>query len=606
MSKKHAAKRIVKFGVYAALSPKGAKKVVKRTLVKRRTHKTRHQEYIAWFEQQRPSRTELEKQRAVAAKLSYKPLISIIVPLYNTPDHFLRSCLDSVLAQTYDNWELCLADDASPEEHVLKTVKEYAAKHKNIKFTSLKQNQHIVGASNEAIKLAKGEFIALLDHDDLLMPDALFEVASTLNKDPKLDLVYSDEDKVDEQGVHVEPFFKPDWSPDFLKSCNYITHFSVLRKTVVDKIGGFRYGTEGAQDWDLLLRFTGETSRIYHIPKIIYSWRKSPTSTAAAAKSKPYAYINQKRVLRDYLADSKRSASVYENIYLGFWRVRYSITDNPLVSIVIPTKDSPDYITRCINSIIENTSYANFEVVIVDTGTTDPKVLEFYESKRVKSNKIKVVQWEGQPFNFSSACNFGAKNSQGQYLLFLNNDTEILSSDWIESMLEHAQRDEIGMVGCKLLFPNKNIQHAGVVLRESDIAVHPFYNVHAKQDIFTNIYMSNIRNCLAVTAACSMVAREKFEKVGGFEEKLRVTYNDVDLCLKLHDAGFRNLYTPYAEVYHYESVSVGKISTSDRDGSELGKASDYMRREWGKYLKRDPYYNDNFAPKGLPYHLTER
>lgn len=606
MSTADAIKRVANYGLYAATHPKKIKHGLKKLLARKRLHKEREEDYVIWFDAHRHSPKYSEEQRKAAKKFKHRPLVSIILPLYNTPEHFLRQCLDSVLAQTYDNWELCVADDASPEPHVRQVVDEYATKHPNIKFTRLSANQHIVGASNEALKLARGEFIGLLDHDDLLLPNALFEVVDELNRHPDADLIYSDEDKVDENDIHVEPFFKPDWSPDFLLSCNYITHFAFLRKTIVDKIGGFRFGTEGAQDWDLFLRFTAESQKVYHVSKILYSWRKSDTSTAKAAKSKPYAYINQKRVLRDALAHNRRAVSVYDSVWLGFWRVSYAISDNPLVSIVIPTKDNPKLIRQCINSIIELTNYANFEIVIVDTGSINPAVHDFYGSKVVRSNRITVVDWKADSFNFSSACNFGARHSKGDYLVFLNDDTEVITSDWIKAMLEHAQRDDIGMVGCKLLFPDKNIQHAGVVLREHDIAVHPFYNSHEKQDIFSNIYISNIRDCLAVTAACSMVAKKKFDQVGGFDETLRVTYNDVDLCLRLYEAGYINLYTPYAELYHYESVSVGKVSTADRDVTELEASQKLMRERWGTYLKRDPFYNDNFATTGLPYHVVNK
>lgn len=608
MSKVDVAKKAVRFGLHTIASPRDAKRMVKFKQLQRATNKRREKEYVKWFDNtQVLSAAELEDQRKAAQKLPLQPLVSIILPLYNTDEAFLRACLDSVLAQTYENWQLCIADDASPKPHVWKVVEEYKSRNAGrIKAVRLEQNQHIVGASNAALKIADGEYVALLDHDDLLVPSALFESISCLSANPDADLIYSDEDKVDEKGMHIEPFFKPDWSPDFLRSCNYITHFAVLRRAVVSQINGFRYGTEGAQDWDLFLRFTAVSDKVYHVPKILYSWRKSPTSTAKTAKSKPYAYVNQKRALRDSLLQRTTSASVQENKYLGFWRVRYNIVGNPLVSIVIPTLDNPIYIARCVNSIIEQTSYPNFEIVIVDTGSKDPKTFDFYESKVVKSNRIKIVNWHKPQFNFSSACNVGAQHAKGDYLLFLNNDTKVISTGWIESMLEHAQRDDIGMVGCQLLFPHKNIQHAGVILRDGDVAVHPFYNMHPEEDIFTNIYIANIRNCLAVTAACCMVSTRKFDAVGGFNEKLRVTYNDVDLCLKLRDAGYFNLYTPYARVYHYESVSIGKVTTMSRDHKELDEAQDYMRKKWSKYLKRDPFYNDNFAPKGPAYNLFER
>ncbi len=606
MSKKDTAVKMAKFGARSVLYPKSATHTFRKIRGITKLAKEREKDYLAWFEAQQMTTAQINEQKLEAKKLTYKPLISIVVPLYNTPEDLFRECMESVLQQTYTNWELCLANDASPEPHVEAVGREFAKKYSNIKFINLEKNVHIVGASNEALKSAEGEFVSLLDHDDILMPNALFEAVKVLNANPKIDLIYTDEDKIDEKGKHIEPFFKPDWSPDFLKSCNYITHFSTLRKSIIDKIGGFRYGTEGAQDWDLLLRFTAETQNIYHIPKILYSWRKSETSTAKDPESKPYAYINQKRVLRDALANEEIATFVYENEYLGFWRASYAIKDNPKVSIVIPTKDNYKYISQCINSIIEYTAYTNFEIVIVDTGTTDTKTLDFYKSKVVKSNNIRIIHWKGSEFNFSSACNTGAKKASGEYLLFLNNDTEVKSNDWIESMLEHAQRDEIGMVGCKLLFESENIQHAGIVMRENDVAIHPFYNSHNHLDIFSNIYISNTRNCLAVTAACSMVSKKKFDKVGGFNEDLRITYNDVDLCLRLVEDGLYNVYTPYAQVYHHESISIGRISTSSRDNNEHAQAKAYMNDRWAKYIKRDPFYNENFVSVGLPYHLAPK
>lgn len=598
-------KRVAKVGLRTAASPKRAVREFKFEATRFQTNRMRREEYRKWFETHKSDTQELEEQQVQSSKFKHQPLISILVPIYNTPEKYLRECIESVLGQTYPNWELCIADDASPSQSAIRVVKEYARKNKKIKWVRMQQNMHIAGASNEALKLASGDFIALLDHDDILLPNALFEMVKAINLEPKVDLLYSDEDKIEDGKGHLEPYFKPDWSPDYLKSCNYITHFAVLRHSVVKHIGGFKVGTEGAQDWDLFLRFTQYTTNVVHVPKILYSWRKAPTSTAKTAASKPYAYINQRVALRNALQDSSYGASVKNHkLYSGFWRVRYHIKGNPKVSIVIPTKDNLPILRQCLLSIIDKTSYANFEIILVDTGSTDPEVWEFYNSRLITSNPIKLTKWSGKKFNFSLACNHGAKHATGEYLLFLNNDTEVITQDWIEGMLEHAQRDEVGMVGVRLYFPNKTIQHAGVVLSERDIAFHPFFGEDPKQDVFTTTYDSNIRNCSAVTAACCMVSKKKFNKVKGFDPVLRVTYQDVDLNLKLLDVGYQNVYTPYVELYHHESMSVGKMQGDTRDMVEVKQASDLMRKRWLKYLKRDPYYNDNFEQYGPGYRLN--
>lgn len=593
--------KVVKFGAKVVLAPKDAKRELKNFYENRKNNRLRAVSYKIWFQNHYPSDNELAVQRAESKKLSSQPLISIILPIYNTNKKHLKLCIESVIAQSYPHWELCVADDASIT-NVLDVVKEYAKKHKNIKWTRLEKNLHIAGSSNAALKLAEGEFIALLDHDDLLMPNALYEAVKVLNSNPALDLIYSDEDKVDDRNHRSDPFLKPDWSPEFLKSCNYITHFAVLRHSIVNKIGGFRIGTEGAQDWDLFLRFTQRTQAIHHVPKILYAWRKSGTSTAKSADTKPYAYINQLRVLRDAVKAEAKEAAVLGTQYMGFWNVKYHPQDTPLVSIVIPTKDNYKLIKGCLESIIEKTSYPYFEIILVDTGSTEKQVRELYQSKLVTANPVKIVKWN-KPFNFSRACNLGVKHAQGTYLLFLNNDTEVVTPEWIENMLGFAQMSGVGMVGCKLIFPNRHIQHAGVVLSQRDVAFHPFYGQNQGTDIFTNIYISNIRNCAAVTAACSMVAKDKFNKVGGFDEKLRVTYNDVDLCLRLLSAGYRNVYTPYTELLHYESKSIGSINTRSRDGREVMAARDLMLKRWGKLLQDDPYYNRNYIQSSPGYKL---
>ncbi|HEY8999554.1 MAG TPA: glycosyltransferase family 2 protein [Candidatus Saccharimonadales bacterium] len=604
------AKKVVKHAVLAVANPRRAREDVQVIFARKAKAKWRREQYLAWYEKNKVTDEEIAAQKKAAKKFKSRPLISILVPTYNTNPPHLRECLDSVLAQTYTNWELCIADDASPNQETKDVLKEYAKKYKNIRVKFSEVNQHIALTTNIALEMAKGEYISLLDHDDLLEPNALFETVKAINENPGVDLIYSDEDKIEDDKWHVEPFFKPDWSPDFMNSCNMVTHFATLSAKIMKKINGFTIGTEGAQDWDLFLKATAASDKIHHISKILYNWRKSPTSTAQAAKSKPYAYINQKKVLRNYLAARGISGAVETHPVMGFWRISYTIKEHPLVSIVIPTKDEYMKMSACVDSILELTSYPYFEIVLVDTGSTDERVEAYYDKvTRMNPGIVKVVRWKKTPFNYSDSCNFGAKHSRGEYLLFLNNDTELKShsDSWIQNLLEHAQRDNVGAVGAKLLFPSDRIQHAGVVVTEQDIAFHPFYNQIPEVDIFTYIYVNNVRNVAAVTGACLMVSRKKFDEVGGFDVKLRVTYNDVDLCLKLLDAGYLNVYTPFVELTHYESVSVGKITTASRDTSELEAASALMRERWsGKFLGRDPYYNENFVQRGPGYELDIR
>jgi GT2 family glycosyltransferase len=598
------AKKITKYFIIAALHPGRAKQAVSLARQRQLTNRNRRQSYLKWFTENQLSQVELEQQEEDSKNFKHRPLISVLLPTYNTPPELLSECIDSIISQTYDNWELCIADDASPSEETKKTIKKYADEHKKIKAVFRKKNGHIAVATNSALEIAEGEFISLMDHDDVLLPNALYETVKAINENPDIDLIYSDEDKIEDEKSHVEPFFKPDWSPEFLLSCNVITHFATIRHSLMKQVGGFRNGSEGAQDWDLFLRITELTDKIYHIPKIIYSWRKTANSTAQASKSKPYAYINQKKVLRDAIARRKLAASVEAHKYMGFWRVKYEIDTSPMVSVVIPSKDSYSYLKRCLESVFEETNYPNFEVVVVDTGSTEKKVLEYYEKLNNGIDNFKLVKWRSNNgFNFAAACNEGAKAAECEYLLFLNNDTEVMDASWIGDLLEHAQRKDVGAVGCKLLFEDETIQHAGVVLSKRDVAFHPFYGLNEKTDIFSNIYINNIRNVAAVTGACLMVSKKKFNEVGGFDKKLRVTYNDVDLCLKLLKAGYLNIYTPFASLTHYESKSVGKITSSERDQNEWKEAFELMQQRWNKYLERDPYYNDNFVQHGPGYNL---
>lgn len=597
-------KKIIKLGVITVLHPHRAKQASQLARQRHQNNKQRRQQYLNWYEDNKILHEELDAQRKAQSNFTHRPLISVLLPTYNTPEKYLRECIESILQQTYTNWELCIADDASPDPKVRDIIIEYANKHPNIKHIFCKKNEHIASATNAALKLAKGDYVSLMDHDDFLLPNALYETAKAINDEPKLDLIYSDEDKIENDKYHVEPFFKPDWSPEFLLSCNVITHFATIRTSLMKKVGGFRAGTEGAQDWDLFLRLTEITDNIHHIPKIIYTWRKSETSTAQAHKSKPYAYINQKKVLRDAIYRRGWSAAVENHQYMGFWRVRHEIKGTPKISIIVPTKNNFELLKRCLESVFEESSYPHFEVIVVDTGSTEKEVLGYYKKLQSGIDNFKLVKWQPKNgFNFSAACNAGAKAATGEYLLFLNNDTKVLGANWLRNMLEHAQHSGVGAVGGKLFFPDRTIQHAGVVLSKRDVAFHPFYGLNEKTDIFSNIYINNIRNVSAVTGACMMLSKNTFNEVGGFDEELKVTYNDVDLCLKLLKAGYRNVYTPFARLCHDESKSIGHITTKNRDQREWQEAFDIMQHRWGEQLTRDSYYNDNFVQHGPGYRL---
>ena len=430
-------------------------------------------EYALWLKENLPQPSELDWMPEIVDSLGYKPRISIIVPVYNTPESLLREMIQSVLDQIYPYWELCLADDASPQPHVRQILQEYAAIDKRIKIVFREENGHISAASNSALELATGEFITLLDHDDLLTPDALYEIVLFLNQHPEADMIYSDEDKVNEEGQWLNPFFKPDWCPDSFLSRMYTCHLGTYRCSIVNQIGGFRIGYEGSQDYDLVLRFTEKTNNIFHIPKILYHWRIHSASAASGAEAKPYAYDAGARALQDALFRRGEPGKVIKNIQVpGVYTVRYEIKDYKLVSIIIPTRNLGDVLERCLKSIFEKSTYPNYEVIIVDNGTDEPEtmaILDYWkhrEPHRFSCHRLDI------PFNYSRLNNFGVSQAKGDYLLFLNNDTEIITPDWIEAMVEQTQRESIGTVGAKLLYPDGTIQHAGVVIGLGGVAGH--------------------------------------------------------------------------------------------------------------------------------------
>jgi GT2 family glycosyltransferase len=541
--------------------------------------------YDVWVHENEPSEPELLKQRGDAESFLYRPLISIVVPVYETDEDMLVRMIDSVRAQTYENWELCIADGHSGRAYIREKLQEYADRDKRIKVVFLTENKHIAGNSNEALSLADGVFVGFLDHDDELAPFALYEVARLLNADPSLDFIYSDEDKIDSDGRRVLPFFKPGWSPDLLLSVNYICHFTVIRHTIIIKLGGFRSGYDGAQDYDLFLRASTLTSRIGHIPKILYHWRDHEASTATDVSHKEYADISGIAALKDFLESKHMEAQVMPADVRTNYVVRYPISGRPLISIIIPFKDKVDLLRTCLDSILKKTTYEEYELVLISNMSSEAATFEYLDTIG-KNPKVRILKFD-EEFNYSRINNFGVKHSSGSFLLFLNNDTEVIEPDWLTFLLEHSQRKEVGAVGCKLLFPDRTVQHAGVVVGITGFAGHVFaglpehtYNVFGSPDF--------VRNYLAVTGACLMVRKEVFDEVGGFGESFIVCGSDVDFCLRIHHKGYRNIYVPYAVLYHHEAASRGACIP----------AVDFLLslESYETYLSvRDPYYNPNLT-----------
>lgn len=564
--------------------------------------------YRKWLDENLPDFIDLVHIREASDKLKYRPKISLIMPTYNTDISFLRDCIGSVQAQVYDNWELCIVDDASPNENVRQEVENYAKYDKRIKFKFLKRNRNISGASNEALKLATGEFIGLLDHDDILWPNALYEVVKAINEDNQLDLIYTDEDKITKnRHEHLGYFFKPDWNPDFLRSVNYITHFSIIRKSIMEKVGGFNSDYDGAQDWELFLRITYMTKRIHHVPKIVYSWRIHDMSTAKDTDAKPYVVEVQRKALSDDMERRgiKDVSIEQDKEHKGYWNVTYPVQGKPLISIVIPSRNQFKIVKRCIGSIYAKTTYRKFKIILVDTGSTDKKVHRWYKKLQQQHDNFTLVDWPEKPFSYARSCNKGAEVAKGELLVMLNNDTEVITSNWLELLAGDAQRPEIGAVGCLLFFPDRiHIQHAGVGVGLGGVAANSFSMMTLEQQMSqTQHLMLNTKHDMTVvTAACLMIRKKLFTDIGGFAEEFRISYNDVDLCLRLYEKGYQNLYTPHVRLLHHESISVGTPEEiNKRDTTEFRAAKELFITRWSKFVAHDPNLNPNLSKDNAFY-----
>jgi GT2 family glycosyltransferase len=547
--------------------------------------------FAAWVESHTPSASDLAAMTREQAGWPLRPLISIVTPVYNTDPKWLRACVASVQRQAYPNWELCLCDDASPSAATRAALDELAAADPRIKLTRLTVNKGISGASNAALAMASGNFVGLLDHDDELTPDALFQVVRAINAQPDLDVIYSDEDKLEEDGSRVEPFFKPDWSPDLLLSFMYACHFFVARRALVQDAGGFRAECAGAQDYDLMLRLTERSARIHHVPSILYHWRKIPGSTAAMMVAKPWAVDAGQRALTDAAARRGWDAEVVPGRGPGLYRVRFRISGSPLVSILILTRGGAsahggrgDLLAECLGALVKRATYRHYELVIA----ADAGFVSDATALAIAGVPHHVHHYDAPPpFNFSRKMNFAAAHANGTHLLLFNDDVEVMTPDLIEALLEHSQRPGIGAVGGKLYYPDGRLQHVGMLVGVAGIAAHAFHqHPGASPGYFGSTIVTG--NMSAVTAAMMMTRRDVYERMGGFNEDLPIDFNDVDYCLKLRREGLRIVYTPWAEAYHHESASFGpRLQDPDRIAE--------MRRLWGAELDRDPYLNVNLS-----------
>jgi glycosyltransferase involved in cell wall biosynthesis len=575
----------------------GEKVIFTRRLLWAKAGRTDYQEWVRLYDQWDERKEQLSQLQI--ERWQQRPLISLVVPVYNPPLAWVRSMVDSVRRQVYTNWELILVDDASSDTQVVEFLHsivdpQSSSYDKRIQVVHLPQNQHISQASNHGLQLAKGDWIGLLDHDDELAPHALYTVAYTIQNNRDARLIYSDEDKINAQEKRVAPYFKPDWNPDLLLSQNYLCHFTLLHRSLIDQGFLFRKGFEGAQDWDLFLRVT-ETlhpTQIVHIPEILYHWRIHSASTAQSTEAKPYVLERSQTTLQEAL-QRRGIQAIIDTAPGGYWRVRYAIpSPAPLVSLIIPTRDRLHLLRTCIESIIEKTTYPNFEIIIVDNDSAEPETLAYF-NEISKHPRVRILSVPG-PFNYSKLNNLGVKEARGSVLGFLNNDLEILHPDWLDEMVSQALRPEIGCVGCKLTYPDGSIQHAGVVLGILGVAGHIFRKFEANSPAwFQHIQVS--RQYTAVTAACVLVRRDVYNQTRGFnEESLKVAFNDIDFCLQVHALGYYNLYTPFAHLRHHESASRGKEETAEQIRRFQGEIQ-YMKEQWGELLSNDPSYNPNLT-----------
>jgi O-antigen biosynthesis protein len=560
--------------------------------------------WVADFEAWRARRSaDLD---ALAKSLEHGPLISVVVPVYNTAPALLALMIESVLTQRYVNWELCLADDASPNKDVRPIIEGYMAKDSRIKSVFRDKNGHICEATNSALSLATGDYIALLDHDDVLDRDALLYIAEFIKEQPNVKIIYSDEDKIGLDGVRFDPHFKPDWNRDLLYGENYISHLGVYKSQLVKDVGRFRKGLEGSQDYDLLLRCVEQCNddEIAHIPLVLYHWRASPGSTATSNTEKNYAWDAGIKALQEHLSRQTAGDCLVTKGCTPFtYNAEWGVIGNPLVSIVIPTRDGLSILKQAVESVINITEYKNYEILIVNNGSVQPETIEWFKEVAALNSNVRVLH-DNRPFNYSALNNAAVAQANGEFILLLNNDIEVIEPNWLGEMLSQAQRPGVGCVGAKLYYPDGRIQHGGVIIGMGGVADHA--HKFLPKDAHGYFCRLELRqNMTAVTAACLMVKKEIFWQVGGLEEAaLAVAFNDIDFCLKVREAGYRNIWTPFAALVHHESVSRGLEDTPAKIARFLSEV-DYMKRRWRTDIFKDPAYNPNLSLTRNDFSLAE-
>ena len=560
--------------------------------LKKKLTRKEYADYDTWLRIMRVSRQELFAQRKT--KFSYAPKFSVVVPLYHTPAKFLKDLVRSMMYQSYANWELCLVN-ASPEDvHLTSLLENWAMRDKRIRVIRLEKNLGIAQNTNAGIAASTGEFIAFLDHDDFLEPDALFCYADALNKDKTIDVFYSDEDKTDEYAAHYfYPHFKSDFNIDLLHANNYMCHFLAVRKSLVDTVGGLNEKFDGAQDYDFVLRLTENTKKIYHCPRILYHWRCSNQSTAANQGNKMYAIHAGKAALNAHYKRIGWNARAQEGAVDGWYQTKFTLKEEPLVSILIPNKDHTDDLDVCLNSFFERADYQNYEFIIIENNSVLPETFAYYEKIEKEHDNVKVVYWEAG-FNYSTINNFGFKFAKGDYIMLLNNDVELITSDIFQSMLGFCMRPEVGIVGAKLLYNDHTVQHAGVLVGAGGLADHVFKGIHEDDPGYMGRAISS-QDVSAVTAACLLVKRSVYEEVGGLEDEFQVAFNDVDFCLKVRKAGYLIVYDADVKLFHYESKSRGMEDTTERF-IRFGNEMMLLNSKWDILSTFvDPYYNPNFS-----------
>ncbi len=591
---------IKNYGIYKTIK-KIISKVINKIFRKQPINNiiTEREKYQIWIKNNEPNEEELENQRNT--KFKHEPKFSLVVPMYNTPADFFEELVDCLIEQTYTNWELCLAD-GSPEKN--EKLQKIVKKDNRIKYKFLNDNKGISGNTNEALKLATGDFIALLDHDDLLPIFCLYELAKTINENPEVEFIYTDEDKIEgTKERRCDPHFKPDFAIDTLRSNNYITHLSVFKKELMDKLGGFKDEYNGAQDFDIIIRATENTKNIIHIPKVLYHWRVHQNSTAMLSDAKPYAYEAGIKVIEDHLKRKNLKAKVtHGGDIKGVYEVQYEVEGSPKVSIIIPNKDSVKLLKKCINSILKLTTYSNYEIAIVENNSEEENTFEYYNEIQ-KNDRVKVINYPEKGFNYSKIINYGVKNCDGEFVVQLNSDTELLTPNWLEKFIGYSQREDIGAVGARLYYEDKSIQHAGIGIAICDLAANLLVNTPKNGHAYFGRECTT-RNVSGVTGACLFSRKSIYEEVGYMdEENFAVAFNDVDFCLKIREKGYLIVYNPYVEFMHYESKTRGYEDTPEKK-ARFEKEANNFRTKWRKVLdKGDPYSNINFAQDTAGYNV---